>query len=106
MSIKDISLENVVIESQKGMLCQEAENIRLKNVTLITKETRPVLEVQNSKNISLDGIKYASGADLLLRVSGDRSQDIRLTNTNTKLAKKGLELGDKVGKKVVQVAAK
>jgi DNA sulfur modification protein DndE len=106
MAIKDISLENIVIESQKGMLCQEAENIRLKNVTLLTKETRPVLEVQNSKNISLDGIKYASGADLLLRVSGDRSQDIRLVNTNTKLAKKGVELGDKVGKKVVQVAAK
>jgi DNA sulfur modification protein DndE len=106
MAIKDISLENIVIESQKGMLCQEAENIRLKNVTLLTTETKPVLEVQNSKNISLDGIKYASGADLLLRVSGDRSQDIRLTNTNTKLAKKGLELGDKVGKKVVQVAAK
>jgi DNA sulfur modification protein DndE len=106
MAIKDISLENIVIESQKGMLCQEAENIRLKNVTLLTTETKPVLEVQNSKNISFDGIKYASGADLLLRVSGDRSQDIRLTNTNTKLAKKGLELGDKVGKKVVQVAAK
>jgi len=106
MAIKDISLENIVIESQKGMLCQEAENIRLKNVTLLTTETRPVLEVQNSKNISLDGIRYASGADLLLRVSGDRSQDIRLVNTNTKLAKKSLELGDKVGKKVVQVAAK
>ncbi|AMR29654.1 glycoside hydrolase [Hymenobacter psoromatis] len=106
MAIKDISLENVVIEARKGLICQEAENIRLQNVTLLTTDTMPVMEVQNSKNISLDGIKYASGADLLLRVSGDRSQDIRLTNTNTKLAKKGLELGDKVGKKVVQVAAK
>jgi DNA sulfur modification protein DndE len=106
MAIKDISLENVVIESKKGMLCQEAENISLRNVTLITTDTRPVLEVQNSRNITLDGIRYASGADLLLRVSGDRSQDIRLTNTNTKLAKKGLELGEKVGKKAVQVAAK
>ncbi len=106
MSIKDISLENIVIEAHKGLICQEAENIRFKNVTLLTTDTMPVMEVQNSKNISLDGIKYTSGADLLLRVSGDRSQDIRLTNTNTKLAKKGLELGNKVSKKVVQVAAK
>jgi DNA sulfur modification protein DndE len=106
MAIKDISLENIVIEANKGMVCQEAENIRLKNVTLLTTDTKPVMEVQNSKNISLDGIKYASGAELLLRVSGDRSQDIRLTNTNTKLAKKGLELGEKVSKKVVQLAAK
>lgn len=106
MAIKDISLENIVIEAHKGLVCQEAENIRLKNVTLLTTDTMPVLEVQNSKNISLDGIHYASGADLLLRVSGDRSQDIRLTNTNAKLAKKEVELGDKVSKKVVQVAAK
>jgi len=106
MSIKDISLENITLECQKGMLCQEAENIRLKNVTLLSTETKPVLEVQNSKNISFDNLRYANGADLLLRVTGDRSQGIRLTNTNTKLAKKDVELGQKVGKKAVVVAAR
>jgi DNA sulfur modification protein DndE len=106
MSIKDISLENITLESKKGMLCQEADNIRLKNVTLLSTETKPVLEVQNSKNISFDNLHYASGADLLLRVTGDRSQGIRLTNTNTKLAKKDVELGQKVGKKTVVVAAR
>jgi DNA sulfur modification protein DndE len=106
MSIKDINLENITLESQKGMLCQEAENIRLKNVTLLSTETKPVLEVQNSKNISFDNLRYANGADLLLRVTGDRSQGIKLVNTNTKLAKKDVELGQKVGKKAVIVAAK
>ncbi|MGI4866639.1 MAG: glycoside hydrolase family 28 protein [Janthinobacterium lividum] len=106
MSIKDISLENITLETSKGLLCQEAENIRFKNVTLLSAETKPVLEVQNSKNISFDNIRYANGADLLLRVTGDRSQGIRLTNTNTKLAKKDVELGQKVGKKVVVVAAR
>ncbi len=106
MSIKDISLENITLESKKGMLCQEADNIRLKNVTLLSTETKPVLEVQNSKNISFDNLRYASGADLLLRVTGDRSQGIRLTNTNTKLAKKDVELGQKVGKKTVVVATR
>ena len=75
-------------------------------MTLLSTETMPVLEVQNSKNISFDNIHYANGADLLLRVTGDRSQGIRLTNTNTKLAKKDVELGQKVGKKVVVVAAR
>jgi DNA sulfur modification protein DndE len=106
MSIKDINLENITLESKKGLLCQEADNIRFKNVTLLSTETAPVLEVQNSKNISFDNLRYASGADLLLRVTGDRSQGIRLTNTNTKLAKKDVELGQKVGKKAVVVAAK
>jgi DNA sulfur modification protein DndE len=104
MSIKDISIENAVLESKKGLVCQEAENIRLKNVTLLSTETMPVMEVQNSRNITLDGIRYANGAELLLRVTGDRSKDIRLTNTNTKLAKKDVQLGEKVGKKTVIMA--
>ena len=104
MSIKDISIENAVLECKKGLLCQEAENIRLKNVTLLSTETMPVMEVQNSRNIALDGIRYANGAELLLRVTGERSKDIRLTNTNTKLAKKDVQLGEKVAKKTVITA--
>lgn len=106
MSIKDISIENAVLESKKGFVCQEAENICLKNVTLLSTDTLPVMEVQNSHNITLDGIRYANGADLLLRVTGDRSKDIRLTNTNTRLAKKDVQLGDKVGKKTVTLATR
>jgi DNA sulfur modification protein DndE len=106
MSIKNINLENITLECQKGLLCQEAEDIRFKNVTLLSTETKPVLEVQNSKNISFDNLHYANGAALLLRVTGDRSQGIRLTNTNTKLAKKDVELGQKLSKKTVVVATR
>ena len=104
MSIKDISIENAVLECKRGLVCQEAENIRLKNVTLLSTETMPVMEVQNSHNLALDGIRYANGAELLLRVTGERSKDIRLTNTNTKLAKKDVQLGDKVAKRSVVMA--
>jgi DNA sulfur modification protein DndE len=106
MSIKDISIENTVLECKKGLVCQEAENIRLKNVTLLSTDTKPVLEVQNSKNIALDGIHYRPGAELLMRVTGDRSKDIRLSNTDTKQAKKDVELGQKLGKKTVTVAGR
>jgi DNA sulfur modification protein DndE len=104
MSIKNISIENAVLESDKGLVCQEAENIRLKNVTLLSKETRPVLEIQNSRDIALDGIRYASGAELLLRVSGDRTKNVKVSNTNTKAAKKDVELGAKAPKKAVSIS--
>jgi DNA sulfur modification protein DndE len=93
MAIKDIRIENTVIESQKGLVCQEAENIQLKNVALYSTDTTPVLEVQNSRDITLDGIRYANGADLLLRVTGDRSKAVKLVNTDTKAAKKDLNTG-------------
>jgi len=104
MPLNDISIENAVLQSQKGLVCIEAENIRLKNITLLTKETTPVLEVQNSRNITLDGLKYTPGAALLLRVSGDRAKDVKLTNTDAKAAKKDLEIGDKVSKKTVTIS--
>ncbi len=106
MSIKDIHIENAVLECQKGMLCQEAEDVYLKNVTLTAHDTKPVLEVQNSHHVVLDGIHYPANAELLLRVTGDRSKDIKLTNTDTKQARKDVELGEKLAKKTVTVAGR
>jgi DNA sulfur modification protein DndE len=106
MAIKDIRIENAVIESKKGLVCQEAENIQLKNVSLFSTDTSPVLEVQNSRDITLDGIQYANNANLLLRVTGDRTKAVKVVNTNTKSAKKDLEVGPQVGKKTVTVAKK
>lgn len=104
MSIKDVEIENTVLESKKGLVCQEADGIRLKNVALISADTKPVMEIQNSQNITLDGIRYAAGADLLLRVSGDRAKGVKLLNTDTKAAKKDIELGQKASKKAVTVS--
>jgi hypothetical protein len=107
MSIKDISIENAVLQADAGLVCIEADNIRLKNVALFTTDTDPVLEVHNSTRIALDGIRYAPGAGVLLRVSGaEKTQGISLTNTDVSKAKQPLELGVGVKKKVVTVAKK
>lgn len=105
-NIEDIVVQDAVLQCRQGLLCQEARNIRFLNLTLLPTATHPVLEVQNAQNITFDHLRYPAGADLLLRVSGDRSLGIRLLNTDTKLAKQAVQLGDKVGKEVVQVAAK
>ena len=95
-----------MLGSKKGLVCQEAKNICLKNETLFSSDTTPVPEVQSSRNIALDGIRYADGVDLLLRVTGDRSKDIRLTNTDTKKARRSVELGPKMAKKTVTLATR
>lgn len=107
MSIRDISIENAVLKSQQGLICIEADNLRLKNVTLLPTETNPVMEVHNSRNITLDGIRYAPAATTLLRVTGaGKSKKISLLNTDVSRAKTGVTLGEKVGKKVVTIAKK
>jgi len=87
MSIKNITIENAVLQSNKGFVCIEGENINLKNVSLFTKD-KTVMQIQNSTNVTMDGIKYSENRDLLLHISGDRSKAIKLINTDDKKAKK------------------
>ena len=96
--MKNVLIENAVLQVNTGLLCIEAENISLKNVTLITKD-KTTMQVQNSKNISLDDIRYEN-AEVLLKISGERSQGIKLSNTNTSKAKKEVEFGKKVSKNI------
>ncbi|MCC2547481.1 glycoside hydrolase family 28 protein [Hymenobacter sp. BT175] len=105
MAIRNISIENAVLQSEKGLVCIEADDIRLKNVTLRPTSTNPVMEVHNSRNITLDNITYPPAATVLLRVSGaEKAQNVKLVNTNTALAKQAVELGQDVKKKAVTVS--
>ena len=92
MNIKDIVLQNMVIQAKHGLDMTEGTNITLKNVNLITAQTNPVLSVHNSRNITLDGIKY-SQAELLLNLSGEKSSNIKLNNTDASKAKEKIKYG-------------
>ena len=96
MAIKNINIENALIECNKGLLCIEAENVKLKNVTLFTQD-KIIGTIQNSQNVTLDGIQYGNNAETFLSVQGTRSKAIRLLNTDIKKAKNGVVLGEKVG---------
>lgn len=100
MNVKNVTLENIAIESQKGIVCIEGEDILFRNVAVYS-GSESVVSVQNSKNIVLDKIEYNT-SDILLNVTGDRSRDIRLVNTDNKHAKKEIQLGADVSAKTVQ----
>lgn len=87
MAVKDILIENAVLQSRKGFVCIEAEGINLKNVTLLT-SAKTVMQFQNSRNVTLDKIRYADNTDLLMHITGDRTRAINLLNTDTSRAKK------------------
>lgn len=90
MSIKNIALNNITIQADKGIDCSEAENISFNNVKLVVKDTEPIADVLNSKNITINKLSYNNDAALLVRLGGDRSSNIVVTNTNTTNAKQKL----------------
>ncbi|GAA4321584.1 glycoside hydrolase family 28 protein [Flaviaesturariibacter amylovorans] len=91
MNIQEIVLKNMVLQAHKGLDMTEATGIVLDNVQLITRELSPVLNIHNSRNITLYKIRYPK-ADLLLHVSGDKSNGISVRGTDKAGAAKGLEL--------------
>jgi DNA sulfur modification protein DndE len=100
MNVRDVLIENAVIQSNKGLICIEGTNVSLKNISLLTKE-KIVGTVQNSQNLTLDGISYTPNADVFLKIEGSRSKSIKLINTDLAKVKKSIELGQAVSKSVL-----
>lgn len=90
MNVKNVLMENLIIQANKGLDMTEGTNITLNNIQLITKDVNPVMNIHNSKNITLNKINYAN-ADVLLNVSGEKSNDIVLKGTDMSKAKKKIE---------------
>ena len=87
MNVQQITLQDMVLQATKGLDCTEGSNITLWNVKLLTADTDPVMNIHNSKDITLTKIGYKDAATLLLNISGDRSKGIKLIDTDASKAK-------------------
>ena len=95
MHVKDIVLENMVLQATRGIDVQEASGISFQNIKIISAETNPVIDIVQSDKLVFDNITYKNGAELLFRVSGDRSGNISIKNIDASKAKEKItyELG-------------
>lgn len=95
MHVKDIILENMVLQTNKGIDIQEASGISFRNIEMHSKEDNPLIDITQSDNLVFENINYKENVELLFRISGDRSQQINIKKTNSSRAKKSIsfELG-------------
>jgi polygalacturonase len=82
MAVKNITMDRLVIQADKGVELIDASGIRFKNVQLITKSTKPVILVDNSSDLTFDTIQYDPKASLLFSINGQRTQGIQVKNTD------------------------
>ncbi len=101
MHIKNILIENAVLQADEGIDIQEASNITLNNVTILSKNTNPVAYILNSDNITINNLKYKDSADVLAIVQGGKSANIKILNTDVTKAKQKLQAGFGVTEAVV-----
>jgi len=100
MGIKDIHIENSTFKTVKGANVIEAQYIFLKNIHLESKETNPLINVQNSSNLTFDHITYGN-TELLFKISGKKSQQIKLLNTDAAKAKTKVEFASGAAENVI-----
>lgn len=84
MNIHDIYLEDVTIQADKGIQTQDAKSIFFKNVNLVVKNSKPVVDILNSSAMTFDGLKYNDGAEVLFDIKGEKSSAITVKNSNLK----------------------
>jgi polygalacturonase len=80
MPIRGIELENVQISARSGVVCVDAERIKLTNLR-ITPSSGPVISVRDSRDVAIDNASPGS-ARVFLRVEGEKSQNIRIKATD------------------------
>ena len=82
MNIKDIVMEDMVLQSDIGLDMKEATGITFKNVHLITKKSDPVVNINNSQQIIFEKFMYNPGAKLLMNITGDKTKGIIISQTD------------------------
>ncbi len=93
MAVKNIVMERLVLQADKGIELIDASGIRFNQVQLITKSTKPVILIDNSSQLTFNAIQYDPKATLLFSIVGERTQGIQVTNTDVAKAQTKAEFG-------------
>jgi DNA sulfur modification protein DndE len=93
MPIQKITMENIIISADSGVTCIDAENISFKNVKIISRQG-PVFELHNSRDLTMDNIDFADSDNIYIKLSGPKTDVIRLKGTHNSNSK--IEYGQDV----------
>jgi polygalacturonase len=102
MNLKNVQLENILIESDNGMVCSDATGVKIKNLTLITKKST-VADFKNTQDVSIDGLFTRSGVAPVVQVSGALTKSVVLKNTGIINPEKQLIVGKEVPPNAIQM---
>ena len=99
MNVKNVNIENCVLQSKEGMYCEEGTNINITNVKILPADTDPVITVHNSQQVRLREIYYPKNAALLLKIDGERTNGVTLQKTDITKAAKEVEFANNASEK-------
>jgi len=102
MLLENVQMENLVMESEKGLICLDADGIKIKDLELKTTQF-PALTFHNAKNVSLDGLELSDSDETLISVSGSNSEKISIPGKSKSGQDLSIVLGAKINPETVQI---
>ena len=90
------------MEADYGLVCTDAKNIKIKNLTLKTKKT-PVIDLKNTTDFSINGLISPEGVFPVIRIAGSATGNTLFTNAGINDSDNQLIIGKEVDKRLVKV---
>lgn len=75
MNLKNIHLENLVMEADEGLFCTDADGITIANLMLKTKN-KPAAIFYNAANVELKALSLTESDTTLIAIQGSKSENI------------------------------
>ncbi len=95
MPIQKINLDDVVISAANGVTCIDANDIKFKNVKIITAKS-PVFELYNSRNFVFEGVNLLDSNGVFIKLDGSKTKAIHLKGVDKSQVDKKIQLGKNV----------
>lgn len=102
MNLKNIHLENVFLEAEKGISMVDADGIFFNNVKVVTQKGYP-LTIYNTRNMTITDFRGQSSSDGVVRVLGTKTDNVKLSKADFSAPDTQVVVGKEVGKKAVDL---
>ena len=99
--IEDVTLENIKITSQKGIICENVKGIVFENVSVVPQKG-PVYQFYNGVDLMISKNTVAEGTEVFLEVTGESSADIVIRDTDVSKATQVVSVKDGADKAAVK----
>jgi polygalacturonase len=101
LNLKNVTLENIIIEADNGLVCSDADGISVKGLRLIVKKM-PALSFINSMNVDIQKLDIPDSQDPYIDIRGNKSKNIVIRSIKP-ADENSVVIGKEVDKKTIKV---
>jgi polygalacturonase len=104
--VENITLENVFITAEEGLVLENATGVTFNKVNILPHsgkgtDLEPVMRIINSRDVTISGSRPFVGTNTFLRIEGGASENIRLLDNDVSNAAREVAFGPGVSSTVV-----